>query len=175
MIKRDVEICTDNRGKQIVRIKEIRFTGKRSINWKDVEAYLTDYVGESYPISNEGDMITIGTDFPDEYSGSRYTYKLKGTLAKAKANAAIGIPELLEIAENKRYRENQDQRHIRNAKYGWYRYDSRFELPVFKESGEIERYNRFRGTLLVRHASDQKLYLYDLLDIKKETGNSFDS
>ena len=40
--------------------------------------------------------------------------KLMGTLAKAKANAAQGISELLETDVNKRLLENRDPRHIRN-------------------------------------------------------------
>ena len=49
------------------------------------------------------DIIYIGKDLPDEYTGSKYTHKLKGGNAKAKANAAQGIPELLEIAEGKHF------------------------------------------------------------------------
>ena len=37
--------------------------------------------------------------------------------------------------------------------------------------GEIERYNVFHTSLIVRHSEDKKLYLYDILDIKKETSN----
>ena len=39
------------------------------------------------------------------------------------------------------------------------------------EVGEIERYNIFHASLIVRHSEDGKLYLYDILDIKKETSN----
>ena len=166
---------TDSKGKKLVRINDIRFKGKRSVDWNDVKEYLKEYVGEIYKVADGDDIIYIGTDLPDEYTGSRYTHKLKGTIAKAKANASQGIPELLEIADNKRHRENNDKRHVRNAKYGWYRYDSRFALPVYDESGEIDRYNIFRATMLIRHAADGKLYLYDILDIKKETSNSLDS
>ena len=172
---RNVEIITDSKGKKLVRINDIRFKGKRSVDWDDVKESLKEYVGEIYKVADGDDIIYIGTDLPDEYTGSRYTHKLKGTIAKAKANASQGIPELLEIAENKRHRENTDKRHIRNAKFGWYRYDSRFALPVYDESGEIDRYNIFRATMLIRHAADGKLYLYDILDIKKETSNSLDS
>jgi len=172
---RNVEIITDSKGKKLVRINDIRFKGKRSVDWNDVKEYLKEYVGEIYKVADGDDIIYIGTDLPDEYTGSRYTHKLKGTIAKAKANASQGIPELLEIADNKRHRENNDKRHVRNAKYGWYRYDSRFALPVYDESGEIDRYNIFRATMLIRHAADGKLYLYDILDIKKETSNSLDS
>ena len=172
---RNVEIITDDKGKKLVRINDIRFKGKRSVDWNDVKEYLKEYVGEIYKVADGDDIIYIGTDLPDEYTGSRYTHKLKGTIAKAKANASQGIPELLEIADNKRYRENTDKRHIRNAKFGWYRNDSRFALPVYGESGEIERYNTFRATMLIRHAADGKMYLYDVLDIKKEMSNSLDS
>ena len=70
-------------------------------------------------------LSILVSDLPDEYSGSNYTAKLKGALAKAKANAAQGIPEMIEIAENRRFQENLERKHNKNAKYGWYRYDSR--------------------------------------------------
>ncbi|SFH65774.1 hypothetical protein SAMN04487830_10461 [Pseudobutyrivibrio sp. OR37] len=68
-------------------------------------------------------------------------------------------------------KENKEDKHYRNAKYGWYRYDSRFALPVLNEKDEVERYNVFHASLIVRHSEDKKLYLYDILDIKKETSN----
>ncbi len=114
------------------------------------------------------------SDLPNEYSGSRYTHKLMGTNAKAKANAAVGIPELLEMATGKHYRKNDEDKHWRNAKFGWYRYDSYFALPVYCETGELERYNVFHTSLIVRHSEDGKMYLYDIIDIKKETGNSIE-
>lgn len=40
---------------------------------------------------------------PKEYSGSKYTNSIKGMNAKAKANAAQGIPELIEIAVEKTF------------------------------------------------------------------------
>ena len=53
--------------------------------------------------------------------------------------------------------------------YGWIRYESRFALPVFDEVGEIERYNVFNVIMVIRHAKDGKMYLYDIMNIKKET------
>ena len=44
--------------------------------------------------------------------------KLKGALAKAKANAAQGIPEMIEISGNKRFRENLAKKHDKNARFG---------------------------------------------------------
>ena len=76
---------------------------------------------------------------------------------------------MIEIAGNRRFKENLERKHDRDAKYGWYRYDSRFALPVYGSDGEVERYNVFRVEMLIRHAEDGKMYLYDLVNIKKET------
>ena len=35
--------------------------------------------------------------------------------------------------------DNRKEKHSKDAKYGWYSYDSRFALPVFGDDGEIER------------------------------------
>ena len=82
---------------------------------------------------------------------------------------------MIEIATNKAHKENFKEKHKRDAKYGWYRYDSRFALPVFDEEGEIKYYNVFKVIMVVRHAEDGKMYLYDIMNIKKETGTHFQS
>ena len=169
--KRNVSVIQDIDGNNIVVINDIVFKGKRSVNWKNVREYLKKYIGDFYTIASTGDIVYIGSDLPNEYSGSKYTHSIKGTNAKAKANATQGIPELIEIAVGKHFRKNNEEKHCRNAKFGWYRYDSRFALPVYDEVGEIERYNVFHTSLIVRHSEDKKLYLYDILDIKKETSN----
>ncbi len=174
-MQRKVSVVEDLDGNKIVFIHDIQFKGKRSVEWTDVETYLKQFVGEVYSIENTNDVVYIGTDFPDEYAHSEYTTFLKGANAKAKANAAQGVPELIEIATGKEYRENTKEKHSKDAKFGWYRYDSKFALPVYKESGEIAGYNVFNVIMVVRHAQNGKLYLYDIVNIKKETSNLFQS
>ena len=171
-IKRNVSVIQDIDGNNIVMINDIVFKGKRSVEWTDVEKYLRQYVGDFYQIAETEDIIYIGTDLPDEYSGSNYTKHIKGTIAKAKANAAQAIPEMIEIATSKTFEDNKKNKHNRHAKHGWYRYDTRFALPVYDENGEVRRYNVFSARLLIRHASSGKMYLYDVLEIKKETSKS---
>ena len=170
--KRNVSIIQDVDGNNIVVINDIIFKGKRSVNWSDVEKYLRQYVGDFYQIAESKDIVYIGTDLPDEYTGSNYTKHLKGAIAKAKANAAQAIPEMIEIATSGTYEDNRKNKHSRQARNGWYRYDTRFALPVYNGNGDIERYNIFCARLLIRHASSGKLYLYDVLEIKKETSKS---
>lgn len=166
--KRNVSVIQDVDGNNIVVINDIRFKGKRSVNWKEVREYLKEYVGDFYTIAATGDVIYIGSDLPKEYTGSQYTNSMRGTNAKAKANATTGIPELIEIAVGKHFRTNKEDKHKRDGKNGWYRYDSRFALPVYGDDGEVERYNVFHASMLIRHSNDEKMYLYDIIDIKKK-------
>lgn len=172
---RNVNIITDLDGNRIAVINDIIFKGKRNVDWDDVEQYLRKYVGEFCEIADTNEVVYIGSDLPDEYANSNYTHRLKGASAKAKANAAQGLPEMIEIATGRQFEENRKDKHNKDAKYGWYRYESRFALPVFNESGEVERYNVFHALMLMRHASDDKIYLYDIMEIKKETSNLFQS
>lgn len=53
-IKRNVSVIQDIDGNNIVMINDIRFKGKRSVDWKDVREYLKEYVGEFYTIAATG-------------------------------------------------------------------------------------------------------------------------
>ena len=167
--KGKIDIIKDADGKSLVIINDIRFKGRRGINWDEVEAYLKEYVGKCYEILETSEKIYIGRDFPDEFSHSKDTKMLKGTNAKAKANAAQALGRIIRIAGNKGISMDYNNKHGSKAKLGWYRYDTRFALPVYGEDGILERYNVFSARLLIRHDQDGCLYLYDILRIKKET------
>ena len=168
-MKRNVNVITDIDGNRIVVINDLFFKGRRNVDWKIAEEYLKRYIGENGEIIETNDIVYIGTDFPDEFCHSKDTKTLQGANLYAKANAGTIIMELIEIASNKSFTENYDTKHNRNAKFGWYRYDTRFALPVYGNGGEVQRYNVFAARMLIRHDEDGKLYLYDILRIKKET------
>ena len=100
-----INIISDSVGKQIVVITDIRFQGKRNINWEEVEKYLKEYIGNCYEVVETADQIFISSDFPGELKGSKDTRRLLGANAKAKANATQGIPMLLQCATNRRWKE----------------------------------------------------------------------
>ncbi len=169
---RSVNVIADLDGSSIVLINDIRFKGKKKEDWKEVEEYLKEYVGKYYEITETSEKIFIDTDLPDEYTRSESRLALKGMAAKAKANAAQGIPELIQIATNKMHSENTKKKHEKDAKFGWYRYQVKFALPVYDDrNGELIRYNIFSARMIVRHDENGKKYLYDLLAIKKETSS----
>ena len=172
---RNVSVIKDALGHNVVMINDIIFRGKRGIKWLDVEEYLRQYVGEFYTIAETNEVVYIGTDLPDEYAHSEYTHILKGANEKAKANAAQGLPELIITATNMEHTDNSKGKHKKDAKYGWYKYESRFALPVFASDGEVERYNVFHVAMILRHDKDGKKYLYDIMNIKKETSDLFQS
>lgn len=164
-----VDIIKDVDGKSIVVINDLRFKGRKSVDWNIVEGCLKEYIGECAEITETSDMVYIGADFPDEFSHSKDTKTLRGANMYAKANASCIIKEMIVIATNKKFTENYAQKHNTDAKFGWYRYDTRFAIPVYDDGMELVRYNVFAARILVRHARDGKLYLYDVLRTKKET------
>lgn len=161
---RKINILKNQDGQQIVMLPEIVFTGKQKIDWKAVERYLQQYVGSVVTIAESKDVVYIGEKFPDEYKGSAYTKSLRG----AKANAAQGILELVEIAGEKRFCQNRKEKHAKNAKNGWYYYTVRFALPIYKDNKKTKECNIYSACLLVNCESGGKMYLYDIVDIKKE-------
>ena len=106
-----ISVISDLDGKKIVVISDIRFKGKRNINWEEVEQYLKEYIGDCYEVVETSDQVYIGSDFPGELKGSGDTKRLYGANAKAKANATQGIPMLLQCATNRRWQENFKGKH----------------------------------------------------------------
>lgn len=168
---KNVNIIQDEQGKSIVIINDVRFKSRRNIAWDKVEEYLKEYIGKYYEIAETSEKIYIGSDFPDEFCHSTDKTRLKGANEKAKANITPAIGELIQIASNKAEFEDFNQKHKAKAKWGWYRYDTRFGIPVYDENSQLERYNIFSARMLVRCDADGKRYLYDFVRTKKETSS----
>ena len=168
-MKAKINVIMDSDGNKIVLINDIRFKSRRTLNWDEIEIYIKEYIGNCYEIVETLEKVYIGSDFPDEYCHSLDTKGLKGGNEKAKANLTCALKEIIEIATNKAIYPDYDNKHGLKAKLGWYRYDVRFGIPIFNENGEILRYNIFKARMLVRCDEKGKLYLYDIVRIKKET------
>ena len=76
-----------------------------------------------------------------------------------------------DIAFKGKHTENKKKKHNIDGANGWYRYDSCFALPVYGVDNKVERYNVFNVNLIIRHDLDGRKYLYDIINIKKETSN----
>ncbi len=116
---RNVNIITDEEDNKIVIINDKKLKGLTKDDWKSVEEYLKGYISDCYEILETSDAIYVGTDFPSEYVGSDSRLALKGARKKAKAAAAEGIPELIQIADNPRWEVNRESKHNKDAKYAF--------------------------------------------------------
>ena len=80
----------------------------------------------------------------------------------------ITIMEILKIATEKRFRKNRKDKHSTSAGNGWYYYTTRFAMPIYENETKTENYHCYSACLLINHAENGKMYLYDLVDIKRE-------
>ena len=138
----------------------------------DVEQYICASLESEYTVKETNDVIKIGSKFASEFCGSSYTKNLRGALLKAKVNAVQIIPDLIENATNRRWIKNKASKHDKDAKFGWYRYDVYFSLPVIFDGKQL--INFYKGTLVVR-INDNGVYLHDIVNIKKEDSKPFES
>lgn len=168
MKKDKIVISFDEKGHKVVVINEILFWGKKSIPWGKVEDYLKRYIGEIVKVAETEEIIHIDNDFPDEFKGSEDTKRVRGANAKAKANSVQGILEMIYISKKVSEMENKKTKNERKASRGWYRYLTRFALPVLLDETNISHYNVYLATLIVRVDRRGILHLYDVINISKE-------
>ena len=138
MCEKKVCFALDKKGRKIVVINEILFYGKRKLPWDEVEKYLKQYIGKIVEVAETKELIYIASDFPDEYRGSDDTMKTRGAYAKAKANAVQGVEEMIKVSRKTSETPNYKDKNKKKAKYGWYRYLTRFALPVVSENNFIQ-------------------------------------
>ena len=174
MEHKEIVVALDQKGHKIVVINNIIFHGKKNIYWNKVKQYLMRYIGEIIEVADTGELINIDNDFPDEFKGSEDTKRVRGSNAKAKANVVQAIREIVYIARKVKKMENQKSKSAKKARYGWYRYLTRFAIPVMLEKSIVSYYNVYLATLIVRKAEDKELYLYDVINIKKEASTPFE-
>lgn len=78
------------------------------------------------------------------------------------------LPEMLKIATNREFEKNRKESITEMQRTDGI--DMRLDLqcPYIIWRGELIRYNIYQAKILVRHASDGRKYLYDILEIKKK-------
>ena len=126
-------------------------------------------VVNDYTVLSTGNVTYIGKDLPGEYLHSKSAARLvkaNKSIIKAKNLASGHLGELIEIAVNPKWQQNQKEKHGINAQRGWLRYDVRFAVPVLDKERKMTGAKIYDATLLVRMDADGKDYLYDMIGIK---------
>ena len=163
-------------GERVAWIENSALTSKQLRDHNAVANYIADHIGDVFTIIESGQKVYIGEDLPDEYTQSKYTTFLKNRDKKglrAKNKAIGGFGDMIEIATNRRWEKTRHTQ-TKDAKYGMYRYDSKFAFPVMDQNGKVKNVYAYDVELLIRNASDGKKYLYDIVDIKEDTTNAID-
>ena len=136
-------------------------------NLNDFEKNIKKFVGTSFINEKYNKKIIIDNKSIDELTHSKYNMRLKGKLRLIKANLTMYIDKVICDMENERWKEDINSKHKNIAKNGWYRYDISFTYPMRDEIGDFIGENEYKGTVVIRCADDNNLYLYDIIDIKK--------
>lgn len=151
-------------GKPVVVVTGNIFDGHSGEKSVDViYKYLKGHIGEVYSLIESGQKVYIGKDLPGEYTRSKYTQNAGQYVKSIKNQAAQNIGEMVEIATNRRWEKNRKQKHARNAKYGFYKYDTRFAVKMGTNG-----YTVYDATVVIRNSENGKKYLYDIVKIKRD-------
>lgn len=153
------------------RLMTVIDTQNDTRDFKAAEAYLKTLVNTDHPFSTilmDAQPVYVGKDLPGEYRSSEYTKSMLSKLRDVKMQAATNLDEMLLLAENGEWRENVKPKHAKDARNGWYRYDTEFAIPILNAKKAVDHYTVYGGTLLIRNDADGKSYLYDLLNVQKK-------
>lgn len=155
------QLVEDAEGNKVVLIQKNIFEGHEGESRiKVVRDYLRQHIGEVYTIIESGQKVYLGKDLPDEYTRSKYTQNINGNTRYAKNQAAQVMGEMIEISSNRRWEKTKHaQKHASDARYGFYKYTTRFAI---KNGAEV-----YSADLVIRNANDGSKYLYDIINIKR--------
>ena len=130
-----------------------------------IKEFIAAEIGNNYKIFGEEKPVFIGKDLPNEFTQSEYTRQIKSKrldLLNAKNQVANNLDEALYISSFIEWGANRKKKHKHDAKYGFYKYSTTFGIKQ-----KNDRVRLFKANMLIRHAEDGNMYLYDVVDIKK--------
>lgn len=105
--------------------------------------------------------ILIDKKTVNEFVYSKYTKNQINSIKYVKYKLSKYLKELIENGKDKIFTNYKKEKHIMDAKYGFYKYKVIFS--IVENNVEII----YEGIVLIRNSYDGKKYLYDILDIKQ--------
>ncbi len=132
----------------------------KTIN-KETVKNINSHRGEVYKITETNNSVIIDKKTSREYSFSKYSQSLNINTKKLKGILSKYFKEIISNFFNRKFVNYKKAKHVKDAKYGFYRYKI-----VFSIKDEVKE-NIYEAVVLIRNSEDKKKYLYDILDIKK--------
>ena len=117
--------------------------------------------GLTYKIEETNNNIIIDKKTSKEYSFSKSSQRLDLNDKKIKLILSKYLKEIINNSSDRKFVNYKKKKHIKDAKYGFYRYKITFSII----NKNIE--NIYEATVLIRNDANTKKYLYDILNIKK--------
>ncbi len=105
--------------------------------------------------------ILIDKKTANEFIYSKYTKNQANNIKFVKYKLSKYLKELIENGKDKIFVNHKKEKHILDAKYGFYKYKITFSI-VEKNIESI-----YEAIVLIRNSYDGKKYLYDILKIKQ--------
>ena len=99
--------------------------------------------------------------------------RLNKSLKKIKANISLYIKDILENCGHADYEVNKKDKHIIDAMNGWQKYTARFAIEQ-NIDGTKEKELKYYSCIVIIRCTNKELYLYDIINIKKEANKSHD-
>ena len=161
-----LRICF-NMGRIIKVVKSIY--GK--IDWEIIRQQLLRILKKTVIIKENNMLVKFDKRFIKEYTASLYTQRSNKKIKSIKANIAIKIIDLIENSGHIVREENLKSKHKRDAYFGWEKYKCRFKYESKNELG-IVMIEYFSCCVVIRCPNINEKYIYDIVDIKKETNQS---
>lgn len=132
----------------------------KTIN-KETIKNINNHRGEVYKITETNNNVIIDKKTSREYSFSKYSRNLDMEDKKIKGLLSKYLKEIINNSGKRIYSSNKKSKHVKDAKYGFYRY--KIVFSIINDLNE----NIYEAVVLVRNDANTKKYLYDILDIKK--------
>ncbi len=132
----------------------------KTIN-KETVKNINSQRGEVYKITETNNSVIIDKKTSKEYTFSKYSRKLDAENKKVKGILSKYLKEIISNSFDRRFVNYKKAKHVKDAKYGFYRYKI-----VFSIKDDVKE-NIYEAVVLIRNDANTKKYLYDILDIKK--------
>lgn len=132
----------------------------KTIN-KETVKNINNHRGEVYKITETNNSVIIDKKTSKEYTFSKYSRKLDAENKKVKGILSKYLKEIISNSFDRRFVNYKKSKHVKDAKYGFYRYKI-----VFSIKDDVKE-NIYEAVVLIRNDANTKKYLYDILDIKK--------
>ncbi len=132
----------------------------KTIN-KETVKNINNHRGEVYKITETNNSVIIDKKTSKEYTFSKYSRKLDAENKKVKGILSKYLKEIISNSFDRRFVNYKKAKHVKDAKYGFYRYKI-----VFSIIDDVKE-NIYEAVVLIRNDANTKKYLYDILDIKK--------